>query len=339
MRIALVGFGAVGQALVRLLAQRQDRLYARYGLRPRLVGVMDSRGAALSDRGLDAEALLRVKQESGAVSALPGHGVSDGTRAELIADSNADVLIEASPSVIHDPAAALQHMKVAFRNGMHVIAVNKAPLAVALPALLELAEYNRVAFRFSGTVGAGTPVLSWAAECARGDEIVAIRAILNGTTNFILWRMHESGEDFDAALAEAVRLGYAESDPSADIDGVDTATKVVILANVILGRAVTIDDVAVEGIRGITRERIESAAAHNRRLKLVGELAEGLQTAPLEVEAASPLDVPRNLNAVSLTLRHAGDVTLIGRGAGGTETATAVLRDLIDIWCGIRGEA
>src|SRR5439155_10434121 len=126
------------------------------------------------------------------------------------------------------PAPAIARLKAAFRSGKHVICVNKGPLAVALPALLELARHNRAELRFSGTVGGGTPLLALAQECARGDRVNAVRGVLNGTTNFILWRMHREGEDFGAALAEAMRLGYAERDPPADVDGVDAATKLVI---------------------------------------------------------------------------------------------------------------
>src|SRR5439155_8269246 len=147
----------------------------------------------------------------------------------------------------------------AFRGDKHVICVNKGPLAVAFPALLELARHNAREFRFSGTVGGSTPALALAQECARGDRVTAVRAVLNGTTNFILWRMERHDEDFDAALAEAMRLGYAERDPSADVDGIDTATKLVILANGVLGRACAIGDVAITGIRGVTREQIAAA--------------------------------------------------------------------------------
>src|SRR5205085_6278429 len=108
--------------------------------------------------------------------------------------------------------AAIERLKAAFRTGKHVVCVNKGPLAVAFPALQELARHNRTELRFSGTVGGGTPVLSLAAECARGNRVTAARAVLNGTTNFILWRMETQGEDFDTALAEAMRLGYAEAD-------------------------------------------------------------------------------------------------------------------------------
>ena len=175
-------------------------------------------------------------------------------------------------------------------------------------------------------------MLALAQECARGNRVVAARAVLNGTTNFILWRMDHQGEDFDGALAEAMRLGYAERDPSADVDGIDSATKLVILSNGVLGRPCAIGDVSITGIRGVSREQVASAKGRRQVIKLVAEIDGGLAVAPREVPADSPLNVPANLNALCLTLETGGDVTLVGRGAGGPETATAILRDLIDIW-------
>ncbi len=332
MRIFLVGFGVVGRSLAQLLLDNHRALYDTSALSPRLVGVVDRGGAAVSEYGLDATDLLAAKDESGTVAGVPVHGVTGVDAEQLIADSDADVVVEAAPSRIDAPAGAMNNIKTAFRTGKHVISVNKAPLAVAMPALLELADYNGVQFRYSGTVGGGTPMLALAQECARGDEVVRIRAILNGTTNFILSRMHELKSGFDSALAEAIDLGYAETDPSADIDGIDAATKVVILANLILGRRATLSDVAVEGIRGLATERIADAERGGNVLKLIGEIGDSLSVSPQMVPAGSPLDVPANLNAITLTLRSSGDVTLIGRGAGGVETATAVLRDMLDIW-------
>ncbi len=332
MRILIAGCGVVGQAFLRLIDENRAGLYARHGFAPRVVGIADSAGAALCDKGLDIPALLRAKESEGSVAAIAEHGHAGVAAERMISEVQADVLVEATPSSLGEPDTAIQHLKAAFGHGAHVVTVNKVPLAVALPALRELAEHNRVLFRFSGTVGAGTPILALAAQCARGDEIRGVRAILNGTTNFILWRMGQAADSFDDALAEAVRLGYAETDPSADIDGIDTAIKVVIFANVILGRAVTLSDVEIEGIRGLPATRISEAAKQGKRVKLLGEIGDQLRVFPGEVDAHGPLDVSANLNAISLSLRQAGDVTLIGRGAGGVETATAVLRDLLDIW-------
>ncbi len=332
MRIVMAGCGVVARAFLGLLAEHRERLYAQHGFSPRVVGVIDSRGAAVDERGLDIAALLQAKENEGTVAALAEFGFSPADGEQVIRESRADVLVQATPSSLAEPDVAIGQLKIAFSHAMHVVTVNKVPLAVALPALRELAEYNRALFRFSGTVGAGTPVLALAQQCALGDELLGIRGILNGTTNFILSRMHIEGEPFDDALAEAVRRGYAEADPSADIDGIDTAIKLVILANVVMGREVTLNDVAIEGIRGLPQSRIDAAAKKGQRVALVGEIGEQIRVSPTDIDASGPLGVPANLSAVSLTLQHAGDVTLIGRGAGGVETATAVLRDVLDIW-------
>jgi len=337
MKLLLVGFGFVGQALAGLLDAQRAALYSDHALSPTLVGVIDARGAAIDPRGLDSAALIEVKRAHGTVGALAGHGFRDLDPLALIGESDADVLVEATPTVGTAAAPALARLKAAFRSGKHVVCVNKGPLAVAFPALLELARHNRVALRYSGTVGGGTPVLALARECARGNRVTAVRAVLNGTTNFILWRMERLGEDFDAALAQAIALGYAERDPSADVDGIDTATKLVILANGVLGRPCAIGDVAIEGIRGVTRERVAEARERGQVIKLIAELSGSPSVAPREVAADSPLNVPANLNALSVTLATGGEITLIGRGAGGPETATAIVRDLIDIWHTMHG--
>jgi homoserine dehydrogenase len=336
MRLLLIGFGVVGKSFVELLDSSRAMLTERYGLAPKLVGVIDSRGAAVGEHGLDGAALIHAKNTHGSVSHLPGHGLSfsSGMNADqLIRSCAADVLIETSPSNLKNPTPAITHLKAAFGCGMHAISVNKAPLAVAMPGLMELARYNKVQLRFSGTVGAGTPVLAWAERCALGNRVTGLRAIINGTTNFILSRMTEHNESFDAALAEAVRLGYAETDPSNDIDGIDTAMKLVILANHVMGLGASFKDVDLHGIRGLPASRIEQARAGGNVVKLIASYRDGkLAVASEEVSASGPMNVQGGLNAITLTCEVGGDITLIGRGAGGPETATAIVRDLIDIW-------
>ena len=333
MKILLVGFGVVGRSFVRLIEEQRAALYAKHGLSPLLVGVIDSKGAAEAPAGLDPAALLAAKEKPGTVAALEHHGLRDARDTEIIAESEAQLVIEATPTTVKTPGPSLERLKAAFRTGKHVVCVNKAPLAVAFPALQELSRHNRTEFRFSGTVGGGTPVLALAQECIRGNEIVSVRAILNGTTNFILTKMDKEGWDFDRALAEAQRLGYAEADPSADVDGIDTATKIVILANGVLGRPCTISDVRIQGIRGLPKARIDAARKAGQAVKLIARVSkEGLSVSPEEVPADAPLNVGGSLNCLALELKTGGEVSLIGRGAGGPETATAILRDLIDIW-------
>lgn len=330
MRIALVGFGSVGRALAQMLEDRREQLYRELGLSPRLVLAADSRGVAQSDAGLKAADLVSAKQSRGSV----GEG-STRDLAKMLRDVPADVVIEASPSVLSNPGPAFENLKAGMSGGKHAISVNKAPLAVGLGALQDLSKFNKVQLRFSGAVGAGTPVLATARTLMMGDRVLKIRGILNGTTNFILWRMLDRSDTYAAALAEAIRLGYAETDPSADVDGIDTQSKVTILANAVLGLGLSVSDVKTQGIRDISRQAVEAAARDGQSLKLIGEIDAVNRTAsvsPQPVPRSGPMDVPANLNAVQFVTQSAGEVTLVGRGAGGPETATAIVRDLVEIW-------
>ena len=326
MRFLLLGLGSVGKSFLELVETQKDDLRRRYGLTPRLVGVVDSKGSATCAQGISPAEILETKEKNGTVAAYPKYG-NARTDTGLIEASPADIVIEATPTCMENPTPALQRLQASFRTGKHVVSVNKGPLAVALPALQELCAYNGVDFRFSGTVGGGTPMLPWAKECTRGDEVVRIQAILNGTTNYILTEMEEKGVSFASALSEAQKLGYAETDPSADVDGIDAATKLVIIANHILEKPTRLEDIHVEGIR-----EIQLTPEENTRMKLIAEIGETMRVTPQRIATNSPLHVGGSLNAITLTLKTSGDVTLVGRGAGGPETATAILRDWLDIW-------
>jgi len=236
-----------------------------------------------------------------------------------------------TPTNIKDGEPALSHIKTAFKSGKHVVTTNKGPLALALPALTELADYNKVYLRFSGTVGAGTPVLDLAKKCLLGDRIISIRGILNGTTNYILTEMDERHITFQLALENAQRLGYAEADPSMDVDGLDAACKLVIMANWIMDKKVTLKNVKIQGIRNVTLQALKEAAKKGCTVKLIGSINDDLKVMPTEISRYDPLCVGGVLNAVTFVSEFAGEETVIGRGAGGMETASAILRDLLDI--------
>ena len=202
-----------------------------------------------------------------------------------------------------------------------------------MPALTELAEYNNVYFRFSGTVGGGTPMLEFAKRCLAGDKILAIKGILNGTTNYILTEMSQNRVSFQDALTNAQKLGYAEKEPSMDIDGFDTACKVVILSNWIMNKKVTLKDVDRTGIRDVSLQALDEASKKGNTIKLIGSIDGNNKPTvkPTEIAKNNPLCVSGVLNAINFSTEYAGEQTLVGRGAGGIETASAVLRDLLDI--------
>jgi len=224
----------------------------------------------------------------------------------------------------------MTHITTAMKQGMHVISVNKGPLALAFPSLLELATYNQVMFKFSGTVGGGTPILDYAKNSLRGERITSFAGILNGTTNYILSNM-AAGLSFEDALKDAKSKGYVEADESLDLDGLDAAAKLVILANWVMGMKVTMPDIKCTGIRKVTSEDIKKAAKNNCAIKLIASCNKDLIVSPKEVSNDDPLCVNGTLNAIAFTSEHSGTQTIIGKGAGGMETASSILRDLLDI--------
>ncbi len=329
MRIILCGFGVVGQSVVKLFESRAEDLYAKYGLKPRIVGVFDSKGSAVESSGLDLRKLIEVKKKSGSVKNY------DTKKSKMLANDminnlDADVLIETTASNYKDAEPGMTHITTAMKHGMHVISVNKGPLALAFPSLMELATYNSVLLRFSGTVGGGTPILNYAKNSLRGERITSFAGILNGTTNYILTNM-AGGMSFDVALKDAQNRGYVEADESLDLDGLDAAAKLVILANWVMGMKVTMPDIDCTGIRNVTTADIKKASKNNCAVKLIASCNKELIVSPQEIPNDDPLCVNGTLNAISFTSEHSGTQTIIGRGAGGIETASSILRDLLDI--------
>jgi|TARA_B100000446_G_scaffold114546_1_gene106868 homoserine dehydrogenase len=329
MRIILCGFGVVGQSLAKLLESRAEDLYARYGLKPRIIGVFDSKGSAVDVSGLDVTRLIQIKKKYGSVRKY-SNTKNNVSGIQMINELEAEVLIETTASNYKDAEPGMSHIINAMKHGMHVISVNKGPLALAFPSLMELATYNHVIFRFSGTVGGGTPILDYAKNSLKGERIISFDGILNGTTNYILTNM-TNGMSFKDALNDAKNRGYVEADESLDLDGLDAAAKLVILANWIMGMKVTMPEIKRIGIRKIDSDDIRKAAANNSAIKLIASCDNGLIVKPKELPFDNPLCVSGTLNAISFTSEHSGTQTIIGRGAGGIETASSILRDLIDI--------
>jgi homoserine dehydrogenase len=276
--------------------------------------------------------LEAIKQRGFPISADREFGHPGMSALDVIESVEAEVVVEVTPVNIKNAEPALSHITKAFKTGKHVVTTNKGPLALAMPALTELAEYNNVCFRFSGTVGGGTPMLEFAKRCLAGDKILAIRGILNGTTNFILTEMLQNHVSFQEALGKAQQLGYAEREPSMDVDGFDAACKVVILANWVMNKKITLSDVGRTGIRDVSLKALDEASKRGNAVKLIGSIdGGGLSVTPTEIAKTSPLCVSGVLNAVTFSCELAGEQTIIGRGAGGPETAGAVLRDLLAI--------
>lgn len=332
MRLILLGFGNLGQSLSRMLLEKAEFLRKRHGLSLQIVATVDSSGAAIDENGLDLESLLKTVEEGGSVSDYPKKGVKK-SGVEVIGEVKPDVVLELTPTNIENGEPGLTHIKEAMRAGCDVITSNKGPLVVAFRELEDLANSSGVEFRYSASVGGAVPVIGLAREQLAGDEISVIRGVLNGTTNYILTRMDREGAPFEVVLREAQELGIAERDPTLDIEGIDTASKVVVLANALLNLDVVMDDVEVKGIRHVGPEAVRLARETGNTIKLVGVASSNtLEVSPRLVPDGHPLAVGGTLNAVTLETDLAREITVSGFGAGPRETSSSLLGDLIDVY-------
>ena len=331
MRIILIGYGIVGQSFTKLLLSKLVDLSNLYGMKPRIVACVDNKGSAIDTSGLDIQRLLEIKKNKGTVGEYYSNKTSRLEPLQIIENIDAEIVLELTPTNLTDGEPGLSHITSAMKYGKNVITVNKGPLSVAFPSLIELANYNGIMFKFSGTVGGGTPILEFAKRCLKGDRIVSFKGILNGTTNFILSKMEE-GLTFKNALKDAQIKGYAETVPSLDIDGFDAAAKLVIMANWLMGMKVALEDVNRNGITKVKTQEVSKAIKKGNAIKLIASCEnKRLVVKPMEVSKLDPICVNGTLNSVTFSLEYAGNQTIIGRGAGGIETASAILRDMIEI--------
>lgn len=336
-RLALIGFGNVGQGFAQILRDRGDALAQQFGVLLQIVAVSDLlKGSLYDPDGLDPAVLLDAVKTSGKLDAVPApyHGW-DALR--TIADSNADAVVELSYTDLKTGEPAISHLRKAIESGKHVVTTNKGPIALRYPELKALANAHGVEIGVEGTVMSGTPSLRLGSELLSAAGITCIQGIINGTTNYILTQM-ESGATYADALAEAQAKGYAEADPTGDVEGYDAAGKVVILANLLMGQSLSMADVDRTGITRLTPQDISAAKNAGERWKLIGkvERQDGKVRAsvrPTRLPVTHPLaSVGGATNAITFTTDLLGDVTLVGPGAGRLETGYALIGDLLALY-------
>ena len=316
IRCIIVGYGFLGRRLAREIAAHKIQDL-------RLVGIASSKGYLYRESGFSLEELPENLAEAREFREAPA--------SELINSRLADLLIELTPTNIRDGEPGLSHIRQALEEGMDVVTANKGPIALAYEELTGLAEEKDAMLLYEATVGGGIPLISLQKRCLAADELLSIKGILNGTTNYILSRMHFEEMTFELALREAQMLGIAERDPTLDIEGIDTALKIVILANSLMNAGKRLSDVKIKGIRKITSEAIAAARESGMAIKLIG-LAdeEELSVAPRLIKLEDPLCVHGTLNAINFKLRILGDLTIIGEGAG-ESTISALINDIYEV--------
>jgi len=320
-----------------LMARKRDTLEG-LGLNLTLTGVADTSGAAVCPTGLDPGQILRLKAENWGVAAYPRWGQPGASACDMVAATEADLLLDASPASPEDGQPGLSCIETALSRGTHVVTANKAPLVLAFPRLAALAEAHGAHLCFDAAVAGGLPVINLGQRDLAVAEIHHVEGILNLTANYILTHMAQDGLSYDEALAHAQAAGHAEADPSLDVEGWDAASKLVILAHSVLDCPTTLADVAVEGIRGVTAEALRQAAAEGKRVKLVAaaERDDGryrLSVGPARLEADHPL---ARLGPMQMGVIYHTDIMGVISAAIVEETplptAAAMLRDVISVY-------
>jgi homoserine dehydrogenase len=313
LKIGLLGCGTVGGGVVELIRMRADKIAAMTGFHPVITDVLV--------RDLDKKRNVEFLNER------LTHQAKD-----ILDNDEIKVVIETMGGI--EPAKTM--ILAALRAGKHVITANKDLIALHGAEIMEVAEQEKLDFLYEAAVGGAIPLIRPLKESLTANEITDLKGIINGTTNYILTKMTESGANYEDVLREAQDLGYAESDPSGDVDGLDAARKLTILASIAFGAKVSLDDVEVHGIRTITAADVAYAHELGTVIKLlaVGKdngTSLSLQVRPTLVPKTHPLaQVNDAFNALFVHGDAAGDLMFFGRGAGSLPTASAMVGDVIE---------
>jgi homoserine dehydrogenase len=338
INIILLGYGRVGKAFVRLIQEKQDFCLSRFNLHIRLGVVLNSRGGLILVPDKEGMGTLSDLAQGLKLEELPyWRPAMDFGKARECQDL--DVLVDCTPSNIQDGEPALGYTHQALDRGWHVVTANKGPLVVDISGIRKKAEKNRVSLGMSGATAAALPTLDVALHSLSGAEIYKIEGILNGTTNYILTRMSK-GMEYSVALREAQDKGIAEPNPSQDVEGWDTAAKILIITNVIFGTAYTLKDIQVEGITHIPSELREEARAAGNALKLFGRFVQNgklplLETKLSLIDPSHPLfGVDGTQKGIAFFTDTMDSVTVTGGKSDPRGAAAALLKDIINIYRG-----
>jgi homoserine dehydrogenase len=337
-KLAFVGFGIVGQGCARHLVRSKQYLKREFGFNYRVVAISDIvKGSVQNKQGLELSKALGLcargkKLDEGGLKGETGLSPIDTIEA-----SGADIVVEATWTNLKDGEPGLSHIVTALKSGKDVATSNKGPIALAYKKLVNLARSKGRQLRFESTVMSGTPVFNLREFCLRGAKISGIRGILNGTTNYILTEM-AAGKSYTETLKKAQELGYAEAEPSGDVEAFDPAAKITILANTLMDAEVNYGDVEREGITRISIDDIKRAVQDSKRIKLIGAATRAEDDS---VKASvKPTLVPDSdilahvngvMNAVQILMDVQPDVTVIGPGAGGDSAGYGLLSDILAI--------
>ena len=334
VKIVYVGFGIVSQGLAEIILDNNSVLPLIKNEEIQTVGILDTmKGCKVDPNGFNMHDIL-LNAKNGDYSLLT-ENIIDIPKA--IQEINADIIIEASFTDIKTGQPAISHIESALKSNKHVVTTNKGPFAVAYKQIFDLAALMKKNVAIEGTVMSGTPIINVLNNGLFGSDITAISGVMNGTSNYILSKM-ELGMTYNYALSKAQKLGYAEADPSSDVEGLDTLAKVMILANVVFDVQLIQEEIEVTGISDIILSDIKEASSNDERWKLIGSIwkdnrgkVHGSVSPKLISINDSLYGISDATNALKITSNILGDTTIIGEGAGKMETGFALYNDIISI--------
>lgn len=336
LKLCMVGFGNAGREFCRLLLQKQGEIKEMYNVEVLVTDIATKSKGKLSNKtGIDLHRALKEAEATGRF-ADDNPDIAKGDSIKTIRSSAADVMIELSTLSIKDGQPAINHIEEAFASGMHVITANKGPVAWAYKRLKGIADSKGLKFLHETTVMDGTPVFNLVKETLPGCRVIGFRGILNSTTNFILEEM-EAGKSFDEALKEAQRRGFAEAEPSMDIDGWDAAAKTAAIINVIMGGEHTPMTIERIGISHITKEEIGAARKENRKIKLLCEgcIEEGIIKGRVYPRLFDEKDIFSNIDStssiISITTDLMGEICIVERNPEIQQTAYGIYSDVLTL--------
>ncbi len=333
-RLLLLGFGVIGRGFARVLLEKSDSIRKKHGVELLVVGVGERDGCLVDQKGVDIKSALEARERGEWLDSLPQWKRISPEK--MMDSADADIAVEAVPSDIKTGKPGAGLIGAALRSGLHTVSSDKCAVAHRFSELKKLASKKGLQLLYEAAAGGGMPLMNLARECLQADEVESMEGILNGTTNYILTKMSKGGMDLETALREAQELGYAEADPTYDVEGIDAAAKAAILANDIMGMRKKFSDVDITGIMGVTREAVQLAKKNGRVIKLIAEIRKDrLSVSPKLVPEDHPLNIESNLNAVMFMTDVGRDVTIIGRGAGGRETQSALFSDVLRVCEGL----
>jgi homoserine dehydrogenase len=334
LRVAIIGFGNVGQEFARLLLLKREWLLKRKGLDVEVLAIATrSRGSLISKNAINLENVLRQLKDRGTLTDF-GPETTKESSIGIIQKCDADLMIELTTLNIENGKPAIDHIKAAINCGMDVITANKGPIAFAYHELRDMARSKGVHLRFEGTVMDGTPIFNLVEKTLPGCEILGMEGILNSTSNFVLDQM-SGGRSKKEAVAEAQRIGIAEAEPSLDLDGWDAAAKITALANVLMEADTTPGAVDRKGVGEISNADMEAARTQGKKIKLIATAGREdgrikLKVQPVRIGSDHPFwSVDGTSSALTLRTDLMGDITIIERGPGITQTAYALFSDLL----------